>query len=95
MKAPFVEPEIVESGPNTGRWAVMIFNNEYNTVLEIIEVLMRSTGCTPHEAFTEMWEAHNFGKAFVHFAEKNECEIVAAMIASIGCRTLVRPEWED
>jgi hypothetical protein len=42
-----------------------------------------------------MWEAHTYGKAFVHFAGRTECEVIAAMIASIGVKTEVRREWED
>jgi ATP-dependent Clp protease adaptor protein ClpS len=95
MSRTFVEPEVIEKGATTGRWMVVMFNNSINTFDEVIEALMRATGCYVDEAYIEAWEAHTYGRAPVHFAERNECEIVAAMIAIIGVRTEVRPEWED
>jgi ATP-dependent Clp protease adapter protein ClpS len=74
---------------------VVIYDNDNNTVDEVIEILMRATGCGSQEAMIETWEAHNLGKAPVHFAERTECEIVAGMIGSIGVQTEVRREWEE
>ncbi|MFN3683972.1 MAG: ATP-dependent Clp protease adaptor ClpS [Fimbriimonadaceae bacterium] len=95
MSRAWVAPEIIEKGLVTGRWMVEIHNNDTNTFDEVIEALMRATGCGTEEAFFETWEAHTYGKAPVHFADRHECEIVAAMIAMIGVRTTVRPEWEE
>jgi ATP-dependent Clp protease adaptor protein ClpS len=95
MSRTVLEPEIVDSGRGSGRWMVEIFNNQHNTFEEVIEVLMRSTGCGVQEASIETWEAHEFGKTPVHFSSLNECEIVASMISSIGVRTTVRREWEE
>jgi ATP-dependent Clp protease adapter protein ClpS len=74
---------------------VEIYNNDSSGFDEVIEVLMRSTGCSATEAYIEAWEAHTYGKAAVHFSERTECEVIASMISSIGVRTVVRPEWED
>lgn len=95
MSRTYAIPELIDTGIGSGRWMVVIFDNSYNTVDEVVEVLMRSTGCTLDEASIETWEAHTFGKAPVHFSDQDECEIVAAMISSIGVRTQVRREWED
>ncbi len=73
---------------------VVIYNNDVTDFDEVIEVLMRSTGCSATEAYIETWEAHTYGKAPVHFSEKTECEVVAAMISSVGIRTIVCPEWD-
>lgn len=88
-------PEIIEAPIGTGRWMVLIYNNDVTSFEEVIAVLMRSTGCSAEEGFIEAWEAHTFGKAPVHFAERTECEIVAAMISTIGVQTQVRREWDD
>lgn len=74
---------------------VLIFNNETNSMEEVIRVLMRATGCDATEAYEEMWEAHHYGKAPVHFSTQPECERVSAIIAAIGVKTEIRPEWED
>ncbi len=95
MSKTFVLPEILESPASTGRWMVVIFNNETNTFDEVIEILMRATGCGLDEAYMETWEAHHYGKAPVHFATRTECEIVASMIATIGVRTQVSREWSE
>ena len=74
---------------------VIIHNNEINTLDEVIEVLMRATGCSLQEAAIETWEADTFGKTSVHFSRRSECEIVAIMISSIGVKTEVCREWEE
>lgn len=74
---------------------VVIFNDDHIMFDDVIAILMRSTGCGVGEAYMEAWEAHHFGKAPVHFAGRDDCEIVASMIGSIGVRTQVRREWED
>lgn len=95
MSRTYVEPTIIEKGLTSGRWMVVIYNNDYNTFAEVVEILMKATGCSLDKAYMCAWEAHTFGKAPVHFAGRDECEIVAAMIALIGVRTEVRPEWEE
>jgi ATP-dependent Clp protease adaptor protein ClpS len=95
MSGTFVQPELIDSGIGAGRWMVVIYNNDHNNFEQVIEILMRATGCGAEEAYIETWEAHTYGRALVHFANKTECELVAAMIASIGVRTQIRREWEE
>lgn len=95
MSRTYVEPTIIEKGLIAGRWMVVIYNNSYNTMDEVVEVLMKATGCSLDKAYMNAWEAHTFGQAPAHFADRDECEIVAAMISLIGVRTEVRPEWEE
>jgi len=95
MSHTVLEPQLFQNEASLGRWMVVIFNNETNSMDEVIEVLMEATGCDVEEAAIEMWEAHHFGKAPVHFAAKSECEAAAAIIASVGVKTEVSPEWQD
>jgi len=74
---------------------VLIYNNDTNSMEEVVDVLIRATGCTMEEAEIEMWEAHTFGKAPVHFASKSECEDAASVISSVGIKTEVALEWND
>jgi ATP-dependent Clp protease adapter protein ClpS len=92
---PVILPEIGDSLTKLGRWMVVIYNNDYNSMDEVIAILMHATGCDLQEAMIETWEANAFGKASVHFASKSECGRVAQIIAGIGVRTEVCPEWED
>lgn len=92
-----IAPEKIDlSTPHPAkRWMVVIFNNDTNTVDEVQTILQLATGCDEEEAYIEMWEAHTFGKASVHFAGKDECESVAEIIRSIGIRTEVTQEWPE
>ncbi len=74
---------------------VVLFNDDHTPMDNVIEVLMRATGCDMQEAYIEMWEAHTFGKCSVHFAGKSECEDAASVISSIGLQTEVTIEWPE
>ena len=75
---------------------VTIFDNETTSMDEVVEVLMIATGCTIEEAAIEMWEAHTFGKAPVHFhRDPVECHRVAGIIETVGVQTTVTLEWAD
>lgn len=98
MNQTVLDPKVEEANSQSGggaRWMVVIFNNETNTFDEVIEALMRATGCDEEEAGIEAWEAHHYGKAPVHFASRPECEDIASVISTVGVRTEVTPEWED
>jgi len=95
MSLTVEKPSATTSALDTGRWMTVIFNNEITPYDAVIAVLIRATGCDLREAATETWEAHNFGKAPVHFADQIECERVAQIISAIGVQTHVSPEWSD
>jgi ATP-dependent Clp protease adapter protein ClpS len=82
-------PETKLPGTGQGDHCVIIFNNDTNSFDEVIYILRLATGCSPEEAAMETWEAHHRGQAYVHFADRDECERVAAIIRSIGVRTVV------
>ena len=90
-----MDPVHIHDGTGAGRWMVVIYNNETNSMEEVVEVLMQATACDVEEAEIEMWEAHTYGKAPVHFAAKSECDDAASIIGSIGVKTEVAKEWND
>lgn len=79
----------------SGRFMTVIFNNDHNTMEEVIFAIMSATECPFEEAYTETWEAHHYGRASVHFDTQAACCAVAAMISRIGVSTEVAPEWEE
>ncbi len=95
MSQVILEPEVTGPGTDGSRWMVVIFNNDYNSMDEVIEVLMEATGCDVQEAYIETWEADHYGKASVHFAGRDECDRVAEIIAQIGVKTEVTKEWAE
>ncbi|MDR3688862.1 MAG: ATP-dependent Clp protease adaptor ClpS [Fimbriimonas sp.] len=74
---------------------VVIYNNDTNSLDEVIAILIVATQCGFEEASIETWEAHVFGKASVHFGEQDECRRAASIIAEIGVKTEVTKEWID
>ena len=95
MSQSVVEPEIQDTHTGTDRWMVVIYNNDTNSMDEVVDILIRATGCDEQEAEIETWEAHTYGKAPVHFAAKNECESAAQVISSVGIKAEVALEWND
>lgn len=93
--APELLPAPNRPGTGHGRHMVVIFNNDHTPFDDVIDALVRSTGCDAEEAFIEAWEAHHYGQAPVHFAAEPECQTIAVQISTIGVRTEVRPEWNE
>lgn len=90
-----LEPTSIDDSSAVGRWMVVIYDNEHNTVDEVVMILIRATKCSHEEAAIETWEAHHHGKAAVHFDTKEICNHVAQVISSIGVQTEVCKEWDD
>jgi ATP-dependent Clp protease adapter protein ClpS len=95
MSSPSLLPEIQDPLSGTNRWKVTVFDNDHNTSEEVLAVLILATGCDREEAELEIWEVEAYGKAAVHFAQREECETAASMIGKIGVRTEVCPEWDS
>ena len=96
MSAPgIIEKPKVDDGSGTSSgdfWVVTVFNNDYNTWDEVVNILMRATGCSIDEADMETWEIDNLGKSVVHHGEKDECVGAAEVIREIGIRVEVSAE---
>lgn len=87
-------PDLREQGPGTGGdgYVVVVFNNNTNTYDEVVDILMKATGCTAEEARIETWEVDHLGKSVVHHADQDECERAASVIRTIGIKVDVRQE---
>lgn len=94
-KQPVLEPDVRDTSGGSGRWQVVIFDNDVTPLDLVIDILIRATGCGLREASIETWEAQEYGKAPVHFAAKEECDSIATIISSIGVKTEVSQEWES
>ncbi len=76
--------EFTDSG-----YIVIVYDNDHNTVDEVIQILMEATSCLLEEAVQETVEIHHLGKSVVHHAGKHECDFVAMVIRTIGIRVEV------
>ncbi len=94
LPAVIENPDLKELGPvsGDGGYIVTVYDNDYNTVFEVISILMEATGCDLNEAEIETWEVHNLGKSVVHHGGEQECREVADVIATIGIRVEVAAE---
>lgn len=96
MSQTVVLPDLQASAPSTsGRWMLVIFNNDSTTFDDVIFALIEGTGCDLQEAAIEAWEAHTYGEAPVHFGTETDCAQAAEPLNRVGVRTDVRPEWPD
>lgn len=82
------DPEVSDSNTRGGRgdWLVTVFNNDYNTYEQVMNILVIATECSMDEAFMETWEVDHLGKSVVHQGSEKECLRVASIIATIGIR---------
>ena len=71
---------------------MVVYDNDYNTVPEVIMILMQATACSLDEAQMETWEVHNLGKSVVHHGDHPECVRAAGIIRTIGIRVEVIEE---
>lgn len=88
-------PEIADDeqiGAGPGGYIVVVYDNDYNTVDEVIRILQHATACSLEEASIETWEIHNLGKSVVHHGSQPECDRAASIIRTIGIRVEVVEE---
>ena len=88
-------PELDERYEDTGTgsgYIVIVYDNDKNTVDQVIQILMQATACTQEEAEIETWEVHHLGKSVVHHGGQEECDRVAGIIRTIGIRVEVVEE---
>ena len=73
-------------------WIVTVFDNDFNTELEVMAILMVATKCDANEAAIETWEVHHLGKSVVHHDSQENCLEAAKTIATIGIRAEATPD---
>ncbi len=95
MAQILIEKSKIQPKIATERWKVVIYNNDYNTFDEVMNILMKATSCDLQEAYIEAWETHQYGKAAVHYSSKDQCEEAANVIRQIGIRAEVSKEWDE
>lgn len=73
-------------------WIVTVLDNDYNSIDQVMFILIVATGCSQDEAEIETWEVHHLGKSVVHHGGEKECRRVAEVIRTIGIQVLVTKE---
>ncbi|MDX2066580.1 MAG: ATP-dependent Clp protease adaptor ClpS [Fimbriimonadaceae bacterium] len=89
---PTLDPDLDDLTHGSGRYVVIVYDNDENSVDEVREILIIATGCTWEEADMETWEVHHLGQSVVHHGAEKECRHVAGIIREIGIKVEVRQE---
>ncbi len=88
-KAPLTQHEkdvnVLVDLPST----VILFNDDIHTFDEVIEQLMKATGCSQAKAEELTLEVHNNGKAAVFEGTMNECLQVTSILEEIALHTQI------
>lgn len=90
-KAQKIEGVEVDFAATVAGWKTTLFNCECHTFAQVIEQLMKATGCPFVEAQQQAQTVHVSGSAVVYRGTKTECERVAKILGSIGL--LVDVSW--
>ncbi|MBI2427929.1 MAG: ATP-dependent Clp protease adaptor ClpS [Ignavibacteriales bacterium] len=67
----------------------ILFNDEVHTFEEVIEQIMKATGCDLPTAEGLTWEVHHTGKAIVFTGELVKCLQVTSVLEEIELMTQV------
>jgi len=87
LPGPQIHDHTASDAPS--EYLVVVWDNDYNTWEEVMEILQKATNCSPDEAYLETWEIHHLGKSVVHHASREECQRVARIIRTIGIKVTV------
>lgn len=72
--------ETISSGDG---YRVILYNDEWHGMDEVVLQLQKATGCTVEKALEIMIEAHSKGRAICHRGERDECQRVAKILREI------------
>lgn len=74
----------------TTPWRVILYNDEIHTFDEVIEQLIKATGCSSPEAEKMTMRVHNEGKANVYEGSFQECFEVNGILKEIQLITEIK-----
>lgn len=68
-----------------------IFDNDYNTYQEVMEITMMALQVSEQEAYAIAWEVDHKGSCVVAHGPENDAEAIASVIRIIGIEVQVNP----
>ena len=66
---------------------VILFNDEIHTFEEVINQIIKATGCSQTQAEALTWQVHSTGKAAVFEGSMTECLRVVGVLEEIALHT--------
>ncbi|MFY7997912.1 MAG: ATP-dependent Clp protease adaptor ClpS [Candidatus Kapaibacteriota bacterium] len=85
LDMPELDEEVVTKLSNR----VILFNDEWHSFDEVIEQIIKATGCSYDKAEDLTWEVHNAGKAMVYEGDMGDCLRVSNVLEEIKLRTQI------
>jgi ATP-dependent Clp protease adapter protein ClpS len=74
------EEAVTSSGEG---YRVILYNDDFHSMDEVILQLQKATGCTVERAVEIMMEAHTKGRAICHRGGRSDCQRVAKILREI------------
>lgn len=71
-------------------WRLFLYDDDVHTFDEVIEQLIKATGCAYSRAEKMTWQVHNEGKAMVHEGEFEECLRIDGVLKEIQLVTEIK-----
>lgn len=71
-------------------WRLVLYDDDIHTFEEVIEQLIKATGCSLSVAEDLTWQVHNNGKAIVHEGEFEECLRIDSVLKEIQLVTEIK-----
>lgn len=71
-------------------WRLVLYDDDIHTFDEVIEQLMKATGCSLSKAETITWKVHREGKALVYEGEFEECLRIDGILKEIQLVTEIK-----
>jgi ATP-dependent Clp protease adaptor protein ClpS len=68
---------------------VILFNDEIHSFDEVIDQIIKATGCETVKAEALTWEVHSNGKAMVYEGPMDECLKVSHVLEEIALTTQI------
>lgn len=82
-----IDEDIGDGTTNAAK--VILFNDDWHTFDEVINQIIKATGCSMEKAESLTWEVHNKGKALVYSGEMHECLRVSGVLEEINLHTQI------
>jgi ATP-dependent Clp protease adaptor protein ClpS len=89
MPGVYDDPELDEEVLTQLTSRVILFNDEWHTFEEVIEQIIKATGCSVDKAEVLTLEVHNAGKSMVYDGDFAECLRVSTVLEEIHLRTQI------
>lgn len=85
-----VEEETLTEDSVSSPWRLILYDDDIHTFDEVIEQLIKATGCSLAEAEDITWKVHNDGKAVVYEGEFEECLRIDSVLKEIQLITEIK-----